>query len=140
VFVCHPLINFAVFPLGQDYHLPHHMFSTIPHYRLKELHEALAQYPEYSEHATVVEGYIWPKERPPKRPTVVDVLGPDYAPDEFRDVYIDNAVLEGRNVTAEEKNEILAEGAREADRVRQEARAGSWSTNMPGQVRTKDVA
>jgi len=26
----HPFINFAVFPLGQDYHLPHHMFSTIP--------------------------------------------------------------------------------------------------------------
>jgi fatty acid desaturase len=140
VFVCHPLINFAVFPLGQDYHLPHHMFSTIPHFRLKELHELLAQYPEYSENATVVEGYIWPKERPPKRPTVVDVLGPAYAPHEFRDVYIDNSVLEGRNVTAKEKDEILGEGAREADRVRQEARSGSWSTNMPAKIRAKDVA
>jgi fatty acid desaturase len=140
VFVCHPLINFAVFPLGQDYHLPHHMFSTIPHYRLKELHETLAEYPEYCEKATVVEGYIWPKERPPKRPTVVDVLGPAYAPSEFRDVYIDNSVLEGRNVTDEEKDEILAEGAREADRVRQVARSGTWSTNMPSQSVKKDVA
>ncbi len=139
VFICHPLINFAVFPLGQDYHLPHHMFSTIPHYRLKELHRALAEYPEYREKATVVEGYIWPKERPPKRPTVVDVLGPAYAPQEFRDVYIDNSVLEGRNVTEREKDEILNEGAGRPSAVRREARAGSWSTNLPDQL-AKDVA
>jgi len=140
VFICHPLINFAVFPLGQDYHLPHHMFSTIPHYRLKALHRALSQYPEYSEKATVVEGYIWPKERPQKQPTVVDVLGPEHAPREFREVYIDNSVLDGRNVTEREKNEILSDGAREADRVRREARAGSWSTNMPDQNTRKNVA
>ena len=75
------------------------------------------------------------------RPTVVDVLGPDYAPHEFRDVYIDNSVLEGRNVSEREKREILAEGAREAERVRQEARAGSWSlTDQPAHVRRSDVA
>jgi fatty acid desaturase len=140
VFVCHPFINFAVFPLGQDYHLPHHMFSTIPHYRLKALHEALSQYSEYSEKATVVEGYIWPKQRPPKRPTVVDVLGPAYAPHEFREVYIDNSVLDDRNVTEQERDEILSEGAREADRVRSEARTGSWSTNTPPQSPRKEVA
>jgi hypothetical protein len=84
VFVCHPFINFAVFPMGQDYHLPHHMFSTVPHYRLKELHEIMRDIPEYGEKATVVEGYIWPKERPPVRPTVIDVLGPSYAAREFR--------------------------------------------------------
>lgn len=140
VFVCHPFINFAVFPLGQDYHLPHHMFSTIPHYRLKELHETLSNYPEYREQATVVEGYIWPKECPPKRPTVVDVLGPQYAPQAFREVYIDNSVLEGRNVSEREREEILDEGAREADRVRREALAGSWSTNMPEQFANKEVA
>jgi fatty acid desaturase len=119
VFHCHPLINFAVFPMGQDYHLPHHMFSTVPHYRLRELHEAMLSYPEYSDHATFVEGYIWPKEKPPTKPTVVDVLGPEYAPHEFREVFIDNAVLEGRNVSDEERRAIIAEGAREAERVRQ---------------------
>jgi hypothetical protein len=127
VFLCHPFINFAVFPMGQDYHLPHHMFSTIPHYRLKELHEAMLDYPEYGDQATVVEGYFWPKEKPPVRPTVVDVLGPAYAPQEFRDVYIDNSVLEGQIVTDREKDEILDDGAREAERVRREALAGSWS-------------
>jgi fatty acid desaturase len=129
VFDCNPFINFAVFPLGQDYHLPHHMFSTIPHYRLKALHEIMLAYSEYRERATVVEGYIWPKKQPPTRPTVVDVLGPAYAPREFRDVYIDNDVLEGRKLTDRERKEILEEGAREAERVRREARSGSWSVN-----------
>jgi hypothetical protein len=129
VFLCHPLINFAVFPMGQDYHLPHHMFSTVPHYRLKHLHEAMLDYPEYSEGATVVEGYFWPKEKPPVRPTVVDVLGPEYAPQEFRDVYIDNSVLENQLVTDLEREEIMNDGAREAERVRTEALAGSWSVN-----------
>jgi fatty acid desaturase len=135
VFVCHPFINFAVFPLGQDYHLPHHMFSTIPHYRLKELHDALLAYPEYNNEATIVEGYFWPRERPPVNPTVVDVLGPLYAPKEFRDVYIDNAVLEGRNVTVAEKLEIENEGAHEAERVRREAKVGSWSVGDSEPVR-----
>jgi fatty acid desaturase len=127
VFRCHPLVNFAVFPMGQDYHLPHHMFSTIPHYRLKELHEAMLEYPEYRQQATVVEGYFWPKEQPPTRPTVVDVLGPNYAPSEFRDVYIDNSVLEGQIVTDQEKEEIIIDGAREAERIRHQAKVGSWS-------------
>jgi len=141
VFLCHPLVNFAVFPLGQDYHLPHHMFSTIPHYRLKELHELLAEFPEYRDEATVVEGYFWPKRRPQTLPTVVDVLGPDYAPQVFRDVFIDNTVLEGRNVSAEEKQEIMADGAREADRVRAAAVAGSWATTGKApQNRRSDVA
>jgi len=141
VFICHPFINFAVFPLGQDYHLPHHMFSTIPHYRLKQLHKLLENVPEYGDQATVVEGYVWPKERPQTRPTVVDVLGPDYAPQEFRDVYIDNAVLEGRDVTEHDKNEILEEGAREAERARKLAHAGRWSlTDAPATAPRSDVA
>jgi fatty acid desaturase len=127
VFFCNPLINFAVFPMGQDYHLPHHMFSTIPHYRLKDLHEAMLDYPEYREQATVVEGYFIPKERPPTHPTVIDVLGPEYAPREFHDVYIDNDVLEGQVVSDRERDEIMDEGAREAERVRREHIVGSWS-------------
>ncbi|MCI0331654.1 MAG: fatty acid desaturase [Planctomycetes bacterium] len=140
VFLCHPFINFAVFPLGQDYHLPHHMFSTIPHYRLKSLHEAMLDCAEYRDQATVVEGYFWPKERPPVHPTVVDVLGPAYAPREFRDVYIDNAVLEGRNVTDEEKRQILDEAAREAERARREAHVGSWSVTGQRANKHSDVA
>jgi fatty acid desaturase len=110
VFRVNPLINFAVFPLGQDYHLPHHLFASVPHYRLKALHELLTQCAEYREQAVVVEGYLMPYEKPPTKPTVVDVLGPAY---HYRaeDVYIDNEVLEGEQV--DEKEEILRQGEEE---------------------------
>ncbi|HJZ55813.1 MAG TPA: fatty acid desaturase, partial [Gemmataceae bacterium] len=73
-------IRFAVFPMGQDYHLPHHLYATIPHYRLRKLHAALMEYPEYREQAVVVEGYFLSPHQPKTNPTVLDVLGPEYAP------------------------------------------------------------
>src|SRR5262249_14294084 len=47
VFFVSQFINFSVFPMGQDYHLPHHLYATVPHYRLRQLHELLLDYPEY---------------------------------------------------------------------------------------------
>jgi fatty acid desaturase len=87
-FVLAPLIRFAVFPFGQDYHLPHHMYATVPHYRLKRLHALLMEYPEYRAGALEVHGYFASPERPQVHPTVVDVLGPDYAP-RTAEVHID---------------------------------------------------
>jgi fatty acid desaturase len=118
VFLVNRLINFAVFPIGQDYHLPHHLFASVPHYRLRRLHEALLEYPEYREQAVVVEGYFLPRERPPTKPTVVDVLGPAYAPRRPADVFIDNDVLEQEQV--EDKADILRQGEEEVRRQRQE--------------------
>jgi fatty acid desaturase len=117
VFHVNPLINFAVFPLGQDYHLPHHLFASVPHYRLKELHELLTQCAEYREQAVVVEGYFLPYEKPPTKPTVVEVLGPAYHR-WAEEVYIDNEVLEGEQV--EEKDEILRQGEEEKRKRREE--------------------
>jgi len=79
-FLVAPFIRFAVFPLGQDYHLPHHMYATVPHYRLKRLHAILMEYPEYHAEALEVHGYFVSPEKPKVHPTVVDVLGPEYAP------------------------------------------------------------
>lgn len=118
VFRCNFLVNYAVFPLGQDYHLPHHMFANVPHYRLKQLHEAMREYPEYREHATVVEGYLVPKHRPRKNPTVIDVLGPEHAPARAADVFIDNSVLEERRVEERDKAQLLREGEEEIKRSR----------------------
>ena len=115
VFLLRPFIRFSVFPIGQDYHLPHHLFATVPHYRLRQLHEALSEYPEYREEAVVVEGYFLPPHTPQTRPTVLDVLGPDYAPRDGREVHIDNTVLEDDEV--EEKAEILREGELEKRRA-----------------------
>jgi fatty acid desaturase len=110
VFHVNPVINFAVFPLGQDYHLPHHLFASVPHYRLKELHEALSECAEYREQAVVVEGYFMPYEKPATKPTVVDVLGPAYH-HLAAEVYIDNDVLDSEQV--DEKDEILRQGEEE---------------------------
>lgn len=107
IFFINRLINFGVFPMGQDYHLPHHLFATVPHYRLKQLHETLMAYPEYREQAVVIEGYFLPPHTPQTRPTVLDVLGADHAPDREQAVYIDNTVLE--DVHVEDKDDILHE-------------------------------
>jgi fatty acid desaturase len=117
VFFVNRFITFAVFPIGQDYHLPHHLFASVPHYRLRELHEFLIRCREYREQAVQVEGYFLPYERPPTKPTVLDVLGPKYH-HRAAEVYIDNEVLEQEQV--EEKDEILRQGEEEKRKRRAE--------------------
>jgi fatty acid desaturase len=93
IFLVHRFLRFSVFPMGQDYHLPHHLFATIPHYRLAQLHEMLLEYPEYRKQAVVVHGYFLPP-----HPTVLDVLGPDYMPATSIPAHIDDTVLEGEEL------------------------------------------
>jgi fatty acid desaturase len=102
-------IRFSVFPMGQDFHLPHHLYATVPHYRLRKLHAALMQYEEYRTEAVVVEGYFLPPHHPKSHPTVLDVLGPEYAP-HTKSVYIDESVMEGDEFDG--KDELKAEGER----------------------------
>jgi fatty acid desaturase len=108
IFLMRPLIRFSVFPMGQDYHLPHHLFATVPHYRLWQLHQLLMECADYRAAAVVVEGYFLPPRRPAEHPTVLDIVGPAFAPRDSADVYIDNSVLEG--VRVDEKADILREG------------------------------
>ncbi len=104
IFLVNLLVRDSILPYGQDIHLPHHLFATVPHYRLKELHDFLMQYPEYREQAIVVRGAVLPRDD--GHPSILDVLGPDWAKQDAS-VYIDNTVLEGERV--EEKAEILRE-------------------------------
>jgi fatty acid desaturase len=106
-FFVNPFVRFAVFPMGQDYHLPHHIYASVPHYNLKALHETLMRTKEYREQAVVVEGYFFPPVQPPKNPTVLDVVGPEYAR-RTGEVHLDHSVLEGEDV--EDKAELLAVG------------------------------
>ncbi len=115
IFFVARMLNFAVFPIGQDYHLPHHLYATVPHYRLKELHEILLEYPEYREEAVEVHGYFRSPEHPQVHPTVLDILGPEYAARQFHGVHIDNSVLE--DCEFEEKEQIVAEGEQEKQRL-----------------------
>ncbi|MBY0230170.1 MAG: fatty acid desaturase [Gemmataceae bacterium] len=107
-FFVNPLIEFAVFPMGQEYHLPHHLYATIPHYNLGPLHRVLMEYPEYREQSLEVHGYFHPPHRPQLHPTVVDVLGPEYAAKEAREAHLDHSVLDDCKV--EEKDAIIADG------------------------------
>ncbi len=73
IFLVGRLIRWAVFPLGMDYHLPHHLFPMVPHYRLPELHELLMQTEAYRRDAVVVEGYFFHR-HPPQQPTVLELM------------------------------------------------------------------
>ncbi len=95
IFLVNPVTRYAVFPWGMDYHLPHHLVASVPHYKLRQLHELLLRDPEYAEKGLLVEG--WSKRKAAGHPTIVDVLGPDYTPT-GNVVHVDNATLENADV------------------------------------------
>jgi fatty acid desaturase len=72
-FHCNPILNFCVFPYGQDYHLTHHVFGLMPHYKLAKAHETLLRYRPYREQAVSCYGYFFPR-LGTKGPTVLDVV------------------------------------------------------------------
>ena len=100
VFLVNPFIRYAIFPFGMDYHLPHHVYASVPHFKLKGLHELLLQDPDYREKGVVVEGYFNSPhgETGARNPTVMEVLGEKYAPRPDGEVYIDTETLEYANV------------------------------------------
>ena len=107
VFLINPLGRYAVFPFGMDYHQPHHMYATVPHFRLPALHAFLLKFPEYAAEGQEVANYFVPSGSQPRRPTVVEALGPEYARNSG-DVHIDHSVLDDWDV--DEKEEILRQG------------------------------
>lgn len=119
IFFVNKIIHFCVFPMGQDYHLPHHLYATVPHYRLKRLHEILMEYPEYKKEAIEVHGYFISPEKIKLHPTVVDVLGDSYASKVYHEVHIDNSVLDDCEV--DEKQEIIKVGEADIEKSRQAA-------------------
>jgi fatty acid desaturase len=74
IFLVNPLIGMAVFPIGNDFHLPHHLFPMVPHYNLRKLHALLMDKSIYQEEAVLVKGYFIPPEKPSQHPTVLDVM------------------------------------------------------------------
>jgi hypothetical protein len=87
-------VNFFLLPVGQDYHLPHHLFASIPHYRLRRLHEAMLAYPDYRAAAVEVDGVVRAAN---ERRSVLDVLGAEWerGPD---GTFIDSTVLDDCDV------------------------------------------
>ncbi|RUL89232.1 fatty acid desaturase family protein [Tautonia sociabilis] len=73
VFRVHPLLRFCVFPYGQEFHLTHHLFMSVPHDRLAEAHEMLRRWPPYRERVVVCEGYFF-RPRGSAGPSLLDLL------------------------------------------------------------------
>ncbi|MFO0960222.1 MAG: fatty acid desaturase [Isosphaeraceae bacterium] len=72
IFRVHPLVRWAVFPYGQDLHLPHHAVPSVPHYRLEELHRHLVATREgYGPAAVECRGIYWHRSG---GPTIADTL------------------------------------------------------------------
>ncbi len=94
VFLVGPLIRYAVFPWGMDYHLPHHLMASVPHYNLKRLHELFLADPEYRAKGAVIEGFFAGHGT---GPSALAALGPEHAPKGER-AYVDNATLEYADV------------------------------------------
>ena len=98
VFLMGPLVRYAVFPWGMDYHLPHHMMASVPHYKLKALHELFLSDPQYAKKGVVVEGYHG-EVHGSGHPTLISVIGPKFAPRGAEAIHVDNATLEYAEVS-----------------------------------------
>jgi len=72
VFFCDPFTRWAVFVYGQDMHVPHHLFPTVPHYRLGRLHDLLkGSDPDYAREVVQCHGTF---ANARGLPTILDVL------------------------------------------------------------------
>lgn len=93
VFKVDPFTRYAVFPFGMDYHLPHHMYANVPHFKLKALHKLLLATPAYKEHGIVVDGYFGSSDQDGiASPSAVEVLGPEWAA-HGNEAYVDSNAL-----------------------------------------------
>ncbi len=59
VFRVNPILAAAVFPYGQAFHLTHHLFAMVPHYRVASVHDLLQRYKPYREQAVICRGYFF---------------------------------------------------------------------------------
>ncbi|MGH1353061.1 MAG: fatty acid desaturase family protein, partial [Methyloligellaceae bacterium] len=101
IFLVNPLLRYAIFPFGMDYHLPHHLNASVPHYNLKSFHDLLLKDKKYSEQGVIVEGWVKSPNQASGNPTVIEVLGPEYSPPN-EDIHIDPAVLEHAELSNKE--------------------------------------
>jgi fatty acid desaturase len=89
-----------------DYHLPHHLMASVPHYNLKRLHEHLLLDPAYREKGLVLNGFFTSH----RGPSALAALGPAHAPATRERAFVDNAALEYAEVRRPDG--IAAEAAR----------------------------
>ncbi len=108
IFFVNRLINFAVFPMGQDYHLPHHLYATVPHYRLRQLARAAAAISGVPRAGGDRGGVLPGATSAAGASNGAGRAGTEGCARQGHGIHIDNSVLEG--VEVEDRAEILSEG------------------------------
>jgi len=111
-----PLFRYAVLPWGMEYHLPHHLMATVPHYRLRQFHERLQKDVEYAEKAQIVEGVYGKVHAQTGRPTAFGVLLEEHAPKKREAVHVDETVLERADLNDRAALDREAEKSLKAER------------------------
>lgn len=62
------------FPFGEWNHVLHHMFPTIPWFRMREAHNMMMRYPPYRENVIICDGFFFKSDPSTNEPTVLDLL------------------------------------------------------------------
>ncbi|WP_169977176.1 fatty acid desaturase family protein [Tautonia rosea] len=73
VFRVHPILRFCVFPYGQDFHLTHHLFMSVPHFRIADADGLLRHWPPYRDRVVVCQGYFL-RRRGSEGPSLLELL------------------------------------------------------------------
>jgi fatty acid desaturase len=114
IFVVNPLLRYAVFPFGMDYHLPHHIYAAVPHYKLPDLHKLLVKRDAaYAREAVVVDGYFWSQSG--EHPSVLDALAAGHTP-HTQDVFIASDTLDDADIEDPTKIRLAEAASRAAAR------------------------
>jgi fatty acid desaturase len=70
------LVRWIFAPHSDHWHLTHHLYSGIPHYRLSEAHRIMMHVPEYADNAHICDGLFF--QRRPDSPSVIrDIVSSD---------------------------------------------------------------
>ena len=59
IFLTHPLLDFSVFNYGQAFHVTHHLFAMLPHYRIAQAHALLMRHKPYRDATVICRGYFF---------------------------------------------------------------------------------
>lgn len=69
-------IRWLLAPHSDHWHLVHHLYSLVPHYRLAEAHRVLMRVPQYADEGHHCDGLIF-AHRPDAPSVISDVMNPD---------------------------------------------------------------
>lgn len=70
------LVRWLFAPRSDHWHLTHHLYPRVPHYRLSEAHRILMHIPDYADNAHICDGLFF-RRRPDAASVVRDIVSPD---------------------------------------------------------------